>query len=229
MPYFSQIERSRSDLNSEYLENVYKSLQKVQIAQKFEEIVCLGLGQFSNCVISRYQLSFILNLSEKFQVSAVKFSDPVFTATEKDILKKLGFQVLDSNLEGKYLCEKPTIYFFPHCPKQLSNNLIWRNFCPQNLKNVVLIGNSFRNIIDTTPERLLRPQAHFILEISPYVTEEYLENNFKFTDIFNDTAIHHFPEEILASLPKEFWENNSEPIYSEEDREFVKNDTSAGT
>lgn len=220
-----------------FIGSVLKLLKNIEKETKFEEIICLGLGHFSDCVISRHQLSFILNLRDYFNIRnlkfrnnkevTLKFFDPVFLKKEKEILRTFKCEVLDKNLEGKYLCEKPTIFYFPHCPKQLSNNLIWRNFLPEHLKNIVLISNSFQNIIDTTPERLLRPNAHYLLEINPYVTEHPLVNNFKFTDIFNDFSIHQFPEDVLETIPGEFWEKNSEPLYCEEDREFVKDDTAS--
>jgi hypothetical protein len=76
---------------------------------------------------------------------------------------------------------------------------------------------------------LLRPNAHYLLEISSYVTEESLANNFKFNDIFNDTSIHSFQAEKLASINAEFWSKNQEPNYEKEDLEFVQNDVAIGT
>lgn len=162
-------------------------------------------------------------MKEEFKIECLRIFDPVFSAGEKEILRKFNFEVLEENLEGKYLAEKPTLFYFPHCPKQLSNNFLWKNLSLENLKNLTLISNSFKNIIDSTPERFLRLNAHYLIEIAPYVTEETLENNFKFTDIFNDTSIHYFQAEKLNLIPPEFWLDNKEPTYEKEDLEFVKN------
>jgi hypothetical protein len=229
-PHFSQIEKSKQDLQiSEFFQNSIKICRKsLEKQDRIIEIICLGLGRFSDCVISRYQLAFILLLKEEFRIEKFRVFDPVFSGQEKELLSYLDCEVLEENLEGKYLAERPTLFYFPHCPKQLSNNLLWKNWSPNRLKSLILISNSFRNILDSTPERLLRPNAHYLLEISPYVTEESLANSFKFNDIFNDTSIHSFQAEKLASINAEFWSKNQEPTYEKEDLEFVKNDVAIG-
>lgn len=89
--------------------------------------MCYGLGNFASCVSARYQLAMLLLLLETLQVynfhlydmicpikhcifNAIKFVmlsqipvgscsvyDPVFSASECDALKELGFTVLTEN------------------------------------------------------------------------------------------------------------------------------------
>lgn len=186
------------------------------------QILCFGLGRFSSCSTSRFQLAYILLIKEHFNIKSASFSDPIFSSQEKLLLESLNCQVITENLEGKNQIENndKTIFYLPHCPKQLTNNILWKNW-GIHLKNIILIGNSFDSLISLTPERILKSNAEFILKINPFVKELHLENNFKYSDIFNDTSIHLFEKDKIESLEIEFWENISEPTYNKEDTEFI--------
>lgn len=187
------------------------------------EVFCLGLGHLSECLIAKHQLAFIIALKEKYQLSGIKFFDPIFTKEEQEILEKLNFEVLTENKEGKYSAKSSTLFFLPHCPKQITNNLLWINWVPENIKNLTLICNSFKTIIESTPERFLKLNANYIIDINTYTEEYQLNNCFKFTDIFNDTSIHTFPIDKLNKAPESFWKNTTEPKYLEEDKEIITN------
>ena len=45
------------------------------------------------------------------------------------------------------------LFFLPHCPKQLSNNLLWSNWRPDKLRRLVVVGNSFKRIL-LLPEKV---------------------------------------------------------------------------
>jgi SRR1 len=144
------------------------------------EIICLGIGRITECSIAKHQLAFIAAIGKHLKAD-ISFFDPILSFGDKQVLEKLNYKVLSDNKEGKYLAKDPTLYYLPHCPKQITNNLLYTNWNPENIQNVFLICNSFKAIIDTTPERFLRPSAHYILEINPFVTEVEIVNDFKFT------------------------------------------------
>ncbi|XP_033748338.1 SRR1-like protein isoform X2 [Pecten maximus] len=191
------------------------------------QAICYGLGNFSECVIARYQLCLLMALREHLKINAREclLYDPKFRDEEKHILNNLGFHVIDKNEEGKRPCslDTRTLFYMPHCGKSLCNNLLWANWSRQHLSNMVVIGNSFTSIIDNTPSRLLEKTGGYIQRLYPYCTEVPLPTTFKFTDIFNDTAIHSFPANKLRNAPEEFWDSPSEPRYEEEDVEFISN------
>lgn len=223
--HFSKIKDIQQDLLiSEFVQKSLKSLREVTSNQSIKEIICLGIGRVSDCSIAKHQLAFISIIQEDLKIPSTKFYDPVLLSSDKDIIEKLNFSVLSENKEGKYQVDHSTLFYLPHCPKQITNNLLFTNWKSDQLKNLILICNSFNTIIESTPERLLRPNAHFLLEINPFVTEIELENSYRFKDIFNDFSIHTFPAEKLKELPRDFWSNQKEPNYLTEDLEFVKND-----
>lgn len=189
-------------------------------------MICLGIGQIATCSIARHQLAFISCIAKHFDIPVVKFFDPVLSADEKEAIKQLNYEVLCENLEGKYRPEHPTLFYLPHCPKQITNNLLFANWNAASLAHLVLICNSFKTVVESTPERLLRPNAHYVIEASSFVSEKEIENNFKFSDIFNDFSVHFFESSRLAELPPAFWEDKPEPVYSDEDLELVTNGSS---
>lgn len=213
-----KIDLKSSDFFEKAVELLVKSLEN----RKIQEIVCLGIGKVTECIIAKHQLAFILIVKEKFNIQRAKFYDPVLLSSDKEVLKSLDCEILTENKEGKYKATHPTLFYLPHCPKQITNNLLYTNWTAKELGNLVLICNSFKSIVESTPERFLRPNAHYLLEINPFVDEQEIANCFKFTDIFNDFSIHTFSSAKLARAGEDFWKVGKEPVYSAEDLEFVK-------
>lgn len=57
--------------------------------------------------------------------------------------------------EGKRLAIKPTLFYLMHCGKALYNNLLWKNWSPNCLPLVVIIGNSFNGMRERFVQDLL--------------------------------------------------------------------------
>lgn len=214
--------------SSNYFQQTTDKVLSVLSVGKVERIICLGLGRFLECPISRYQFAFIRCLQEAINCDRqIQYFDPVFGRQEVETLEHLNGIVLRENCEGKYLVDVTTLFYLPHCPKQISNNLLWKNWSLQSLEKVFLIGNSFSGIIRNSPNRLLEKNAHFILEVEDSCREIEFENNFNHTDIFNDTSLHYFDVSSLRSKPKEFWISD-EPRYTEEDLELITRNIQLG-
>ncbi|XP_074869064.1 SRR1-like protein isoform X2 [Carettochelys insculpta] len=112
------------------------------------QCVCYGIGNFSSCVISRYQLAFLLLLLEKLQIpkSQCYIFDPLFSQLEIGVLNDLGITVVLQNEEGKHHIHEFTIFYMIHCGKALYNNLLWSNWSVDALSKMIIIGNSFKGI-----------------------------------------------------------------------------------
>uniref|UniRef100_A0A336M8X1 CSON013795 protein n=1 Tax=Culicoides sonorensis TaxID=179676 RepID=A0A336M8X1_CULSO len=138
------------------LESILKENKKLTDPEIQRELICFGLGSLSS-YISRNQLGLGLLIAQQFNIRISKYSDPCFTPQDIEVLLELGNQVVSENLEGKYLCNcnYVTVFYLPHCPKQLVNNLLWCNWNPEILENVILITNSFETIIERNPLRHL--------------------------------------------------------------------------
>uniref|UniRef100_A0A1B0DFG6 SRR1-like domain-containing protein n=1 Tax=Phlebotomus papatasi TaxID=29031 RepID=A0A1B0DFG6_PHLPP len=211
--------------SSSYFTDSVSTLQHIQEKhihlKEINTIVCLGLGHFAWCASARNQLAFITLIQEELAIPEILFQDPAFTPGEIDILKTLGFDVIPGNLEGKFDTDPEKIYLFylPHCPKQLTNNLLWQNWGTK-LSNIILLSNSFSGILISQSQRSLQVDAKLIVQAEDFTEEIPLENNFIFTDVFNDTSIHIFPKDLVEKKSENFWdERGSEPIYC--DPEFI--------
>lgn len=180
------------------------------------EIICFGIGHFGDCLISRHQLAFILAVKSEYKIEKISFHEPILSRGEFEILKSLDCEVILDNFEGKVTLDssKLTLIYSPHCPKQLTNNLLWKNWSKRSLPNIIYIGNSFGNLLNSTPSRYLETDAKYIVRIEPFTEEIEIENSYKFGDIFNDTSIHKFPKEKLSELGADFWTKDvEEPNY----------------
>ena len=67
-----------------------------------------------------------------------------------------------ANTEGRVECSQPSLVFLPHCPRQLTNNLLWSNWSPGRLLNLVLVSNSFSTTLERNTERSIDTSAAFI-------------------------------------------------------------------
>ncbi|XP_051887739.1 SRR1-like protein isoform X2 [Pristis pectinata] len=190
------------------------------------DLVCYGIGSFSNSVSSRYQLALLFLLLETLQIPRLccLLFDPLFTEWEKRFLEVCGMVVIRENEEGKRPINRPTLFYMIHCGKALYNNLLWKNWSPQQLAQTILIGNSFKGIEERLPARILQRDYMYINYILAVTEEAAFPYSNRYLDIFNDTSIHQFPRTKLDSRPREFWEGVAEPTYQQcEDLEIIQN------
>lgn len=158
------------------------------------KIVCFGIGQIRHCSTSRYQLAYILALRAHFNVKSIEFHEPLLSDHDKELLNELDCELVSINVEGKLEIDatQTTLAFLPHCPKQLINNLLWRNWSPVALPQLILISNSFQAIVQQTPISCIDQDAGFISRIERHTNESRLRNSFEHRNAFNDIAIHWF-------------------------------------
>lgn len=137
-----------------------------------EAIVCYGVGNFASSSSSNlsmstipaplWQLALALELRRIFQKDSDKrrvscsFYDPCTSETEREMLNELGMEWIESNERGNRRVDGPTLFFMPHCPMMLYENVCLANW--DQLEHVVMIGNSVRaytqRLVGTIPPGL---------------------------------------------------------------------------
>ena len=173
------------------------------------EIICYGLGNFSQTRASKYQLAAILTIKSHYS-SNVHLYDPLFFPKEIEILKRLDLRVIESNEEAKRCVgETLSLVYMPHCPYQLTNNLIYANWSPKHLKNCIVLSNSFKELVSKEFEE----SVNYLGKIYPYTFEIELKNTFEYEEVFNGSSIHVFRRANLASIPIAYWESKEIPTY----------------
>lgn len=208
--------------NTSFAVNVFNGLRESLHALNVDtisEILCYGLGRFSRCKSSKYQLALLLSLKEHYG-SRVYIYDPAFLAKEIDILRRFDFNVIEANEEGKRVVnDNVTLVYMPHCATHLINNFLYANWS-QKLSNCILLTNSF-SIVTENPGRNPASYVDYISFVRPYVTEIPLKNDFTHKEAFNDLNIHIFPERNIDKVPRNFWAPRGEPCYRDVETEFL--------
>ena len=228
---FSKIQQARKIIETseghfnlkKNLSNIEKELNTILAphqSSKVSSIVCYGLGQLSCSRIARYQGVLLLILKDHFQVPAEVY-DPVFSSVDTEVLEDLNIKVLNVNEEGKRKVEGTTLFFLPHCGKELYNNLLWANWNASSLSFCIIIGNSFSTIVQNVPTRVLKEHYTFIYDAQDMFKELPLTSLVDYDDVFNDVNIHIPCNNILLKTP-EFWLENKEPKYNKCDIEIVR-------
>ncbi len=222
--WYRSISKAKAEVE---LSIFYKSFLTLltQIIEKrrkpITQIICLGLGRISTCKTAQHQLGLLLALGEHL-LCPIEVFDPVFSSIEKDIISHLKLKLAPTNCEGKrkaVLSSSSSFFIFPHCPKELSNNLLYTNWSPGHLEHCILYANSFEKIRLDTPSRFLK-SYHYLHRSIEIVEELAVPNNFRFPDIFNDLSLHHFPNELIYSVHSSFWES-PEPTYLAAETELI--------
>ncbi|XP_014250930.1 SRR1-like protein isoform X2 [Cimex lectularius] len=166
---------------------------------KVEEIVCYGLGNFSKSPNARYQYAMAVELSEFYACPLLVF-DPVFTEPEKKILEEMRSELIPRNEMGKRKATKSTLFFLPHCPRELFNNILLANW-GESLANCIIAGNNLASIVESTPSRSLKNEFPYLVNSFEHAEIIEVKNTFQFLDVFNDMAVHVFPnKKILNSV-----------------------------
>lgn len=204
----------------ESVEEELKTILASSVSKKVATIVCFGLGQLSCSRIAKYQGALLLILKDYYKAPTEVY-DPIFSTVDAGVLEEFGIKVLRRNEEGKRKTEGITLFFLPHCGKELYNNLLWANWNASSLPFCVIIGNSFSSIVQNVPTRILREHYRFIYHAQDMFKELPLESLVQYDDVFNDVNIHIPCSSIVQKSP-EFWLENSEPKYENCDVEIVR-------
>ncbi|KAK4264747.1 hypothetical protein QN277_025879 [Acacia crassicarpa] len=108
------------------------------------KMVIYGIGKFESYENPNYQIGLAILMQRDFKwIGDIEVFDPALSMNECQILKALGCSVLEFDEDGKRKSLKPTVFFMPHCPIMLYDNLLQANWKPSLLSNVVIFGNSF--------------------------------------------------------------------------------------
>lgn len=150
--------------------------------RKIEQIICYGLGTFSNGVdvVSRYQLALLLLIYERLKEletplnNTIEVFDPSFEDLDKAVLLSFNspqFKVIQENEHcGRRLdCleqSRCALIYMPHLDKYLYNNLLGVNWDIENLSRFVILGNSFHEMIDNETLFKRESELHYMNQLA---------------------------------------------------------------
>ncbi|CAO3620542.1 unnamed protein product [Cunninghamella blakesleeana] len=174
-------------------------------------MVCYGIGSMQNSIPAKYQFILALTIKDLLNIKGtVSIFDPAMTNLDKEACEHYGISVVAINEHCKRTVYKPTLFYMPHCAKQLYNNTISVNWSYENLKNVILIGNDFEDCyIGSQLERDLRKECPYLIPACTIIKSIVFPSElFEINNVFNNISIQYFPE---SGIPKDkndtFWAN----------------------
>jgi hypothetical protein len=151
-----------------------------------KNVVCLCHGNLGDHA-SLYQLSVLILILERLGVHHEKcfVFDPCHSPKEIDVLKHLGFTVLDGSDDARIRVRQMTLFYMPHGDFGLTNNLVAANV--DSLHLIAVLGNNLAWVCnpedkDTTSaaERIDRTKsrAPFVQKVLAAVKETHLQDTF---------------------------------------------------
>lgn len=167
------------------LENTLSSLG----SRKIEHIICYGLGSFHGGTetASRYQLALLILIHEELiklkspLENVIDIFDPAFEELDIEALKSFSnikFQLIEKN---EYCAHKidseslnhVTLIYMPRLDKYLYNNLLGANWCEENIRKLVVLGNSFQTMIDFEISATCKSELYYLnLLVTNFATSD---------------------------------------------------------
>jgi len=200
---------------SSFYKDVLKSVSKaVGSGRKLREIVCYGIGDVARGRNAQFQMACATLLRKSLKPDRTSFFDPALSKCGDAVLRAFEFEITKMNVEGKRAAseEGPTLFFMPHCDLWLYSNVLWANWTSSQLKNVIIVGNSFsaykRN--SAWGGRLVEVDENCVFRLLPLVCEVELSASvtgktrrsapaYAIEMAFNNTSVMHFPSTLLES------------------------------
>ncbi|CAO3613685.1 unnamed protein product [Cunninghamella echinulata] len=197
-------------LEFDFYSKVMLLLEECLLPLQPYDMICYGVGSIQDSIAAKYQFILALIIKDLLDIKgSVSIFDPVMTCLDKEVCRYYGIDVISINENCKRTVYKPTLFYMPHCAKQLYNNTISVNWSYDNLRNVILIGNDFEGCyVGSQLERDLRKECPYLIPASTIVKSYVFPSElFEINNVFNNTSIQYFPE---YSIPKDtsdpFWE-----------------------
>ncbi|XP_051123022.1 protein SENSITIVITY TO RED LIGHT REDUCED 1 isoform X2 [Andrographis paniculata] len=178
---------------------------KILDSEKKMTMVIYGLGSIERCEHSRIQLSLAMLLKKKFNwIGEIEVFDPKISLTELKVLTSLGCTVLTVNEQARRQVLKPTMFFMPHCDAYLYDNLLEANWRVDQLKNLILLGNSFlhyeQHVVLFRNQETPSDRKHIIAAVR-FANEVRIEtSNDEFYGAFSSSCWHFFNPSSEAEL-----------------------------
>lgn len=152
------------------IEYLVQCITSFQASTDIHCIICYGIGSFEDSFESQAQMALIVGLKEQLEMSLhchlkCYIFDPVLTSTHYDFLEEAyGFTRININEECSRPVYEKTLFYMPHLDAHLYNNLLRSNL--ERLSNLLILGNSFRYIIDSSIEKQKRDQLDLVKSVS---------------------------------------------------------------
>ncbi|KDO32270.1 hypothetical protein SPRG_02749 [Saprolegnia parasitica CBS 223.65] len=174
------------------------------------QLVAYGVGSFAhgpsgNAIYQLACASLLREFLATHEALAEAFIyDPIMTEDDNEVAAAMDLAVLETNEQGQRTAQTRTLFFMPHCGKQLYQNVLLSNW--RSLEKVYVLGNSFAAYDDRLLVKAERAKSIFSALV-PYTTEVALgpcdkktvRDHVEYDAAFNDTSLHVFSDAQLRA------------------------------
>lgn len=235
---YKKIETCKRNLK-DYDNNLYASKVIYQLKETLRvklkgpskiDIVSYGLGSPDENLASRYQFALLLIIIDALKLNLdlelVELFDPAFTQLDLRVIQDLyKLKITTTNEKSMRTVSKVTLFYMPHCPKALYNNLLYANWSVEDLSRLIIFGNSFttlKNMLVNGKNEDLSRCYSYLSDACLVLDEVELDYNCESTNAFLDLNLNlfkNFFENIncFVNVLKEVYDADilKKPIYSE--------------
>ncbi|XP_065890253.1 SRR1-like protein [Dysidea avara] len=184
-------------------------------------LLCYGIGRIGSCHIARTQFVLLLLLRDHLKLQESSLYDPVLHKEEVTAIEQHGVNMLTCNEGCRRTLSQPTLVYMLHCSSAMYNNLLWANWNKMSLTNVILVSNKLSNYQYRYATQELKEKWRYIYHAITLCREVTIHNNYEDGVVFNDIAVHVFPQHQLSTTPGTVWENCIEPSVDKCDNEII--------
>ncbi|EQC27741.1 hypothetical protein SDRG_14490 [Saprolegnia diclina VS20] len=173
------------------------------------QLVAYGVGSFAhgpsgNAIYQLVCASLLRELLAGHDALADAFIyDPIMTEEDNEVAAAMDLSVLPTNEQGQRTAQTRTLFFMPHCGKQLYQNVLLSNW--PSLEKICILGNSFAAYDDRLLVKADRAKSIFSALV-PFTTEVALgpcdkavRDHVQYDAAFNDTSLHVFSDAQLRA------------------------------
>jgi hypothetical protein len=107
--------------------------------------------------------------------------DPCLSKEELEVLETVGIEAIGVNEECKRAAvagEGATLFYMPHCARDMYNNVLWANWSVDALSRVLILGNRFSSYDERHTDAELKCKANFMYLARAFVDEAAIRNIF---------------------------------------------------
>ncbi|CAG8448321.1 157_t:CDS:2 [Acaulospora morrowiae] len=131
------------------------------------DIVCYGIGSIEKSYRSQYQFALLLILKNLLKItSKIYVYDPVLTEVDIEVLTYFNVELIKTNEKAKRTISNQTLFYMPHCPLGLYDNLISANWERKKLENIIIFGNRLEFYGESMTKTTFNRKAPYISQIS---------------------------------------------------------------
>ncbi|KAH0711769.1 hypothetical protein KY289_007728 [Solanum tuberosum] len=181
----------------EHNETFQQHLFRLLGSHSHVQVVIYALGSMEYGFNSQFQLAVVLLLKRDFSnwIGNIQVYDPLMSPADMLVFRKLDVEMLTIDEDCKRQVRRPTMFYMPVPNYCLIGNLLGANWSSSCINQIVLLTNSFHNLLtNILPCNQNEETVQRLERILPFITEIDIKasNEEIYINVFSRFAWHFF-------------------------------------